>query len=382
MSTFTVWEKPNSDSRIYVTPNTAGRAFISLLKSGQPRVHSTEPNEINSTVYALSQSGVNMQTAYDSFESLVSALKQAGHQVNGHYRRPQPELPNTPSGNRSKEDFANTLSPTAIYRDTLKYTVASIKFNRSIDQYLITVDTREPGSLLDRLSASRFSVVSKKLDVGDIRITSTETNDELIIERKTVSDLYSSVIAHTAHRQAECLFEYQASRAQEGVRVMVVWLIEGELDGQRMLYNAFPGTNQTDGVVNFLTGILGQHVIQCYGQHHLCYMAIKLCQGFFEQELVVKVKAAERKTRTPTAQRTALLGHSSGKYHGVRTQDKNTLMQVLLSIPSLKEPAAKHIMSQGHRLKDVLNYTFEDWVNIDGIGKITAEKIMQEISQL
>lgn len=376
---FTQWKKEGTAPRLYITPNTPGSAYLYLLKTGEPRLRSSMPAEINAITVQLSVAGVNMNTSYISFDAFLNAIEGAGHQVNRLPGRPQRAAP---AAARTKEDFANTTSPIDIAAQTLSYSLRSIKFIKGTSDFMLTVDTREPESLIEHFSHGSIKTQLGALSVGDIRITSKSTSDELIIERKTVSDLYSSIVANTAHRQAECLFEYQAQKAQEGSRVMVVWLIEGELDGRRMLYNAFPGTNQTDGVINLFSAILGQHILQCYNMHHLAYMTTKLVQGFFEQSLYYKVNAAERKSRTPNEHRTALLGAGAGQYHGIRTHDKNPLMQALMSIPSLKEPVVKQIMAKGHRLKDVLGYSHEDWLAYDGIGKILAAKLVDEISQL
>lgn len=374
MLTLTHWQKEGTDPRLYISPNTPGNAYVYLLKGGQPRVRSAIPHEIHSITAQLSPGGL-MNTSYSSYDEFVSAIEDIGHTITKRGGRAPAGFQSRSPYAASKEDFCNTKSPGELHTQSLCYNLRSIKFNKEPVHYTITVDTREPASIVQRLEQSGLVVINEKLDVGDIRITSSESPDELIIERKTVSDLYSSIVAKTAHRQAECLYEYSAARAQSGARVMVVWLIEGELSGQRMLYNAFPEINQTDGVINFFTAILGQHVLQAFNQHHLAYLTIKLAQGFFEQQLVNKVNAAPRKTITNEAE-------SPGRYHGVRTSDKNTLMQVLLSVPSLKEPVVKAIMAKGHRLKEIMQYTEADWLQYDGVGKVTASKIIHELSQI
>lgn len=375
MFNFTHWQKEGTEPRLYVTPNTPGNAYVYLLKGGQPRVRSSVNHEVQSITAQLSPGGL-MNVVYSSYDEFLTAIQLMGHSINKPGFRRHSVATQQPSQYTSgKEDFSNTKKPSELHTQALGYSLKSIKFNENPVHYTITVDTREPASLVQRFEQSGLVVINEKLDVGDIRITSSESPDELIIERKTVSDLYSSIVAKTAHRQAECLYEYSAIKAQSGARVMVVWLIEGELSGQRMLYNAFPEINQTDGVINFFTAILGQHVLQAFNQHHLAYLTIKLAQGFFEQQLVNKVNAASRKTITRETE-------SPGRYHGVRTSDKNPLMQVLLSVPSLKEPVVKAIMARGHRLKEVIQYTETDWLQYDGVGKVTAAKIIHELGQI
>lgn len=384
MFDFTPWLKSGVEPRLYFSPNTEGRAFLSLSngENGVLKLNSQKTSEKAALIQALSSSGLDVKQTHTNFDAFTTTIENAGHSVIKFGRKAPAKRNIVDSAIMSKEDFCNTDTPSTIHLQTLKYSLASIKFLRKTDKYTITVDTREPLEISERLTRSGISVVTKKLDVGDIRITTSDSNDELIFERKTVSDLYSSIVGCTAHRQAECLFEYQAEKAQEGIRVMVVWLIEGELNGQRMLYNAFPNTNQTDGVINLLTAILGQHVIQCYGQHHLCYLAVKFAQGYFEQELVYKVKAAERKSRTPATRRSALIAGEAGEYHGIRTQDKNPLLQILLAIPSIKEPVAKAIIAKGHKFSDVLRYSETDWLSFAGVGKVLAARLVGELKDV
>lgn len=373
MLSFTLWQKQDTSPRLYVTPNTPGKAYIALTKgiSGEPRVVTTNTDEYFLISNDLSSSGLGVNSIYQSFNEFVQALQAAGHTVHSNARKPNPAPARYYSQQDQKAEYSNTKTPKEISHDTLNYSLQSIKFLNPKSHYTITVDTREPESLLDMFRTSGINVVSNKLDQGDILITSSQAPNELLIERKTTSDLYSSIIAKTAHRQSEALFEYQQRRLEEGINVMVVWLIEGELDGSRMLYNAFPSTTQTDGVVNYFAAIMGQHLVQCFNQHHLCYLAVKLAQGSIERELVYKVDAAERKSRS-----------DAGKYHGVRTSDKQTLMQLLMAVPSIKEPVAKAIIAKGHRFSDILKYTHSDWQAFDGVGKVLAQKILGELSEI
>ncbi|WP_445766743.1 ERCC4 domain-containing protein [Rheinheimera sp.] len=384
MLQFTLWSKAGANPRLYISPNTPGKAFVFLSSgdSGSIKVFSNDAAEQIQLQTTLQRSGVGFHVPFGTMQDLIANLTQCGHALSKPGFESRKKTPTRAAAKNTKADYANTDTPEKIHIETLKYSLSSIKFNRGTERFTITIDTREPEELARRIERSGITTVSSKLDVGDIRISSNDTGDELIIERKTVSDLYSSIVSNSAHRQAECLFEYQVEKAKAGSRVMVVWLIEGELSGQRMLYNAFPGSSQTDGVINFLTGILGQHVLQCYNQHHLAYMTVKLAQGFFESELVYKVNAKERKSRTEQENRTALISNKQGEYHGVRTQDKNPLMQILMAIPSLKEPVAKAIISKGHRFADVLAYTESDWQSYEGVGKVLSNRLLQEVKAI
>lgn len=378
MYSFIIWDNGVVAPRLYFSPSTTGKAYITLLKNGEVRLHSTIPAEINPMKIGLAKTGVLNQT-YASIAFLAKALTDHGCNVTNSKKSAKAAPAKTYNHQQTKADYANTDDAGTLFSKTLLNRLDSISFIQPISNFTITVDTREPDTLLDMFSKSALKVRSEKLDVGDIRFTSSMTNDELIIERKTTSDLYSSIIAKTAHRQAECLYEYQQLKATQGIRVMVAWMIEGELNGERTLYNAFEKTSQTDGVINLFSGILGQFVFSTYGQHHLCYLAIKLCQGFFDQELFFKVTAAPRKSKSQEVQPNTSL--SQEQYHGIRTSDKNPLMNILMAIPSLREPVAKAIIAKGHKLKDVLGYTESDWTAFEGVGRVTAKKIIEEISR-
>lgn len=375
---FTLWSKQGLEPRLYLTPNTPGGAYLYLLKSGQPRVKSKFSDESSSIFSSLSKNGL-MNAAYLSFSVFEEALIRHGHVVN----KPGAKNPKQPMAGTSpqKSDYANMTTPAQLYNEALALDPGSVKFLRGISPYTITVDTREPDTLFPLIQSSGLKTMVETLQLGDIRVTHRDTQDELIFERKTVSDLYSSIISNHAHRQAEMLFEYQAERAAAGHRVQIFWLVEGE--GQRSLYNAFPKMVQTDGVINYFSAILGQGVLQTFNMQHTAYLAVKLAQGYFEQELPYKVNEKARKSRTAQGYRDALnvLPKEQGAYHGVRG-DKNPLMQMLMAIPSLREPAVKQIIEKGHKLSDVLRYSQSDWLALEGVGKVLSERLVKEIQAI
>jgi ERCC4-type nuclease len=366
MAEFTYWQKDGSAPRLYFKPNTQGNAYLTLLNSGVPRLNSSNTFERNQLMHDVS-TGHLMHSTYQTFETFIQALQSHGHVVHTRTTRPANPSAYTPV----KADYANMTSPAQRYAEAEQLQLGTVKFLHGNKHYLITVDTREPTQLAEILATSNMKIQSEALTVGDIRISHTDNSDELIIERKTISDLYNSIISNHAHRQAEALFEYQNHRASLGHRTQIFWLIEGEEQGARTLYNAFDKIVQTDGVINYFSAILGQGVLQTFNMQHTCYLAIKLAQGFHEQELVYKVNEKARKT-TPTP---------SPNYHGVRG-DKNLLLKMLMAIPSIKEPVAHQIIAKGHKMADVFQYTKSQWLSFDGVGTTTADKILLELSQL
>ena len=359
MSVFTLWAKDGMPPRLYFQPNTTGNAYLALLKSGEPRINTSNPSERNQLYHQVS-TGVLMHQAYRSFDDFIKAIEAHGHKVQSRSSRPQ-----------TKSDYANVLSPQALHQQALELKLDSIKFLQPKSRYTVTLDTREPSELSQIFSTSGIQLRNEALSCGDIRISNAHSSDELIIERKTVSDLYSSIVSNHAHRQAESLCEYQSQRASQGFRTQIYWLIEGEEQGSRMLYNSFEKMVQTDGVINYFSAILGQGVLQTFNMQHTSYLALKLAQGFHEQELVYKVNEKARKTTSTP----------STNYHGVRG-DKNVLLKILMAIPSIREPVAHQIIAKGHKMADVLQYTKSQWLSFDGVGTTTADKIISELAQI
>lgn len=363
---FNYWFKVGQEARLYVAPNTPGKAFISLLKSGHPRVNSLNTHDKHQVQLSLSQ-GTLMNSVYASMEDFMTALQNHNHNIVN--RAPKQPV------KKPASDFINVNTPTHLHKMALDIDPASIKFLRGKSHYTITVDTREPEGLFPLFQSSGIRTELGTLSVGDIRITHRDTGDELIFERKTCTDLYASIVSNHAHRQAESLYDYQAKKAEQGHRVQIIWLVEGQDEGTRLLYNAFPEVKQTDGVINYFAGILGQGVLQTYNINHTVCLAIRLIQGFFERELVYKVNEKTRKaTSGPVLQ-------NASNYHGVRG-DNHTLLKVLMAIPSLKEPVAHQIIERGHTLSDVLKYSQSDWLALEGVGKVLSERLIKEIQAI
>src|SRR5690606_5615407 len=124
-----------------------------------------------------------------------------------------------------------------------------------------------------------------------------DTRDHVIIERKTITDFYSSITSSDLrfHDQAERLESYRARHAAQGIRVLIIWMIEGDEQGSRMLYNVLPEPKQMDGVINYLLAILDQKIISTYNLHHLASMTLKVAQGFFEKELFYPARTSSNR---------------------------------------------------------------------------------------
>lgn len=385
MLSFKLWRNKNGYDRLYFFPNTEGAAHLYLLKSGAPRIAGALPHENQRLLSDLDSSGV-MRHSYLDYDAFVAALRSAGFSVDVGRGHAQTKASRSPKSGT----FSKIKSTSALYEESLALVPESIKFvkRNSKSDYTVYIDTREQGDDLAALFvAAGFTVVNAALKVGDIKVTSIHTEDEIVIERKTVIDLYSAVSSEEsrAHQQAERMYEYQAAKAAEGIRVLTLWMMEASENGERTMYRAFPEIRQADGWMGYLTGILGQHVLECFSKNHLCYLTVKLIQTFFEQQLFYKVNPVERKMAGAQMSRKALMGQIDeevGADHGVKTADKNILLRVLMSIPSLKAPVAKAIIEKGHTLSDVMSYDKEAWLVFDGVGPKLTEKLMSEIEQI
>lgn len=402
METFRYWKNNKGGAdRLYFQPNTEGAGHLYLLKGGEVRVGSRQQFEIASLYHLMLSYGI-MSKKYSSMDELIEDLEAKACKVVGHRKAftneptQKPEHYYRTSGVQPVPQ-KNVVMPNltvksakSLYIESLALDASTIKFvkrNSKVD-YTVTVDTREQGDDLASLFAGAgFRVVNQALPVGDIKITNVNTQDEILIERKTAVDLYSSVTSHNArgHNQAERMFNYQANKAAEGIRVLSIWMVEASDDGQRSMYRAFPEIKHVDGWIGYLTGILGQHVIECFSKPHLVYLTVKLMQTYFEQELYYKIKSHERKQGSAQELRASLLGgiaSNEGGDHGVKQKDPNVIHRVLSAIPSLRAAAVNAIIERGHTLSDVFNYSLDDWMKFDGIGKVLAAKIMDEVALL
>lgn len=396
METFRYWQNNKGGAdRLYFQPNTEGAGHLYLLKGGEVRVGSRQQFEIAALFHEMLSYGI-MSKKYGSMDELVSDLESKGCKVLG-YRRASPNEPYYRTSGikplpQTEVVMSNLTVKSAklLYKESLALDASSIKFvkrNSKVD-YTVTVDTREQGDdLVSLFAGAGFKVINEVLPVGDIKITNINTQDEILIERKTALDLYSSVTSHNArgHNQAERMFNYQAAKAAEGIRVLTIWMIEASDDGERSMYRAFPEIKHVDGWIGYLTGILGQHVLECYSKAHLVYLTVKLMQTFFEQELYYKVDRHERKQNSAQERRASLLGgiaSNEGADHGVKKKDPSVIHRVLSAIPSLRAAAVNDIIERGHTLSDVFDYTLEDWMKFDGIGKVLAAKIIDEVALL
>jgi hypothetical protein len=426
MFSFREYTKGDADKRVYFSHPmlTVDDAHIVLLKRDKViRVRSMTYGVPEQFTRLLSQSGFNVSATYADWDAFIEAL----YKLPGKHTRIKPKSTGTsnvvsfnaqkvsrtePGDNFTrqggiegdlidKEDDSTSYirnmigikSPTALDAETYEFELARAPFKpASIKNTQIIVDTREPESVYAKMREGRLAVASRGLDVGDIKIVNHLSRDHVIIERKTISDLYSSVISDDCrfHRQAERLESYRLEQAAQGVRVLIVWMVEGSERGTRMLYNTLPEVRQMDGVVNYLTAILDHKVISVYNLHHLASMTMKIAQGFFERELFYPARAkrggdrvdltkAERNTPHSSFAHDNTAGHGT-QIPGIKLPPRERLVHILTGFPSINIRVAKALVESGLVLKDIINLSAADLIKFDGVGKILAEKIVQEFN--
>lgn len=381
----------NDKKRIYIQSACIESVWIEQLKrSGIAKVRCKLTAEAIYQTKQITDAGFDFSCQFASWELLRDALfALPGNHLHAGERNKQKRT--SFPDQQSKAFLApftsvvDLRSSEAISDDSYSYSISSAPFkSSSISSCRIVVDTREPESLFLKLSEGRISIERQTLEVGDIKLVSIETKDHIIIERKTVTDFYSSITEpdHRAHSQAERLFDYQQACAAEGIRVTVIWLIEGEHNGKRMLYNCLPKSNQMDGMINYLVAILGQHVMQAFNLHHLCYLVTKLLQGYFEQELYYPVRSStgaqiDRKKMERKATQISSLGI---QHHGATIPGRPSLFHILTSFPNIDSRIAIALIDSGLVLREIMCLTKDQLIKFNGIGKVLAEKIEQDFN--
>ncbi|NCA71692.1 MAG: hypothetical protein EOM91_16745 [Sphingobacteriia bacterium] len=271
------------------------------------------------------------------------------------------------------------LPPEDLYLASQMLDVASVPCRpATLEETLIAVDHREPGALFDALARSRFRVERACLPAGDVLVSSRCDDRRLLIERKTVTDLYRGITgdARHCHEQAERYWLLAQEHATNGELLRVVWLIESEQSGRRQLYNALPKVAQMDGWVNYLVGILGQSIVCTFSTNHSAYLIAKMAQGFVEHALYYPVKVGARRIDRSAQDRQRLAVKPAPRGgaatdHGV-IQGAHSLASLLSMLPGVNTRVARGLAATGLSLAQIANLDEQALVRIDGVGARTA----------
>lgn len=255
----------------------------------------------------------------------------------------------------------------------------------TIKNISVVVSSNEPSKLLQLLQRTKLlNVTSGHLSEADIVATDNVTGDTLLIERKTVQDLYQSVITDLhSHDQCERMFAYVQARKKEGKRTRAIWLVEAQEDGKQLIDNCLPEIRQVTGLLNYFDMIADQSVIQSYSMEMTAYITAKFIQGYFEQKLYYPAKTANPSVNLSTKARLQAKAHdqvSSTDGTGVTRHTARDLVNILSYIPSINTKVARELAATGKTFKEIVSMPLEQIKQINGVGEKTAIKIFEDFN--
>ncbi|TNC80198.1 MAG: hypothetical protein C9356_14825 [Oleiphilus sp.] len=275
--------------------------------------------------------------------------------------------------------FANK-TPEELFEDSLTLVPSKAPFKAStLKNGFIGMDHREPEGLKSLVESIPLETFSASLPNGDFVIGDRKNpTRELIVERKTITDFYTGIVRDDrhCHEQAERYFSYAQERAKEGVYIQVIWVIEAENQGKRLLYNTLPEVKQIDGMVSYLTVINRQSVVQSYGENHTAYLIAKFAQAFIEESLFYPVKVNDIRIDKTKSQRHAISGlpDQSDSNHGVVISTQG-LEQMLSVFPGIKSNVAKELAKTGRSFAEIVSMSVDELKSVKGIGTQSAIKL-------
>ena len=252
----------------------------------------------------------------------------------------------------------------------------------SIKNLSVVVSSNEVDDLHRLLSLSKLENVTKgHLEVADIEIVDNKTGDVLLVERKTTQDMYQSVIVnHHAHDQSERMFERVQQLRADGKRARAIWVVEGIEGGKTQLDNALPEIRQVSGLVGYLDAINDQSVLQSYSIRHTAYLVLKFAQAFFEQKLANTVKTKNPMVNRSGKARLEAKANSAPiaqrESSGVVRHTATDLASMLSYIPSVNTKVAQNLAATGKSFAEILQMPLSEIMEIEGVGKKTAEQIL------
>ncbi|WMN81084.1 helix-hairpin-helix domain-containing protein (plasmid) [Vibrio parahaemolyticus] len=401
---FRPWKPSSSD--VYIRFYVVGREGEFLSKIGN-RIQVTSPSnarkiEITRFLHSV---GIDIQTV--GLRELAMLLDEKGlTQSSNHTRgrtyhqesRFDQAMNNVIGEGRFKSRNAfgkdsnfsfSDSSLEQLYNEALHLDVSSAPFKDSTyKDAIVLVDHREPAELFNKLSSTGIkNVHPTSLPDGDILVTSqSDPSRVLLIERKTLTDLYNNITSdnHHAHEQAERYYRSMVSNANEGIYMQVVWIVEGERKEQgqiRTLYNVLPQVKQMDGWLNYISAICCQQTIQTFNLNHTAYMVAKLIQGFVEQSLYYPVKVRNMRVDMSSTERKkmnkALIQSDSEPSHKGVISASDGLKGILAILPGINTKVAYELAMSGKSLAEIVNMTENELLEIKGIGNKTAKQIFK-----
>jgi ERCC4-type nuclease len=287
-------------------------------------------------------------------------------------------------GGFSENLIPKTSSDLIVEAQSLDISTAPFKVS-SQKNLAVVVSSNEPNILVNLLRQSKLvHVNAAHLDVADIVVTNMKTGDTLFIERKTVQDMYQSVMngAHS-HDQSERMFDAVQQLKLEGKRARAIWIVEAQQNGKHLLDNALPKIQNMSGLVNYFDMVNEQSVHQSYSVEHTAYLVCKYAQGFMEQCLPYRVETNNPKVHRSGKERIAAKvvdGVRASGEVGVKRHTARDITNMLSYVPSITTKVAKNLANTGKTFSEVTLMTIEELEAIDGVGKKSAQKIFDDFN--
>jgi ERCC4-type nuclease len=256
----------------------------------------------------------------------------------------------------------------------------------TIKNVSVIVSSNEPPELLALLHRTKLiNVSSGHLSEGDIVATDNKTGDTLLIERKTVQDLYQSVVTDLhSHDQCERMFAYVQARKREGKRSRAIWIVEAQEGGKHLIDNCLPEIRQVTGLINYFDMIADQSVIQSYSMEMTAYIIAKFIQGYFEQKLYYPAKTSNPSVNLSSKARLeAKAPDPLNKIvdSGVQRHTARDLVNMLAYIPSINTKVAKKLASTGRSFSEITTMSLSELKAIEGVGDTSAVKIFEDFNK-
>lgn len=369
-----VWEKHGLSARLYINGAAlADKAFIKLTANKAVIIKaSTDEKQLIRKAFPKI-----FQTTFISDAALISAMKEHGYDLAGEGEI-SPNSFNQNNSPKKARSFSFAMKGIEDYHaNSSGIDVHKCQFKASaIKNLYVIVDTREPKELLTLFKSSKIpDVRSEALPVGDILLGCHKTGAKVLIERKEVSDFSTSIKSSHAHDQAERLYDWETSELASGNDVKVIWAIESSTTNKVGMYSALKDVVNTAGMVGYLSGILDQYVVECYGKRHLVYLALKMLQCHTDKKLMNKVMSTNgNRGKADRARSLNNVDFSSKPNHGVSVGER-TLQDLLCQLPNINSKVAANLASSGLTFAQIANLTVDSLVRVDGVGQKTAEKI-------
>jgi ERCC4-type nuclease len=277
-------------------------------------------------------------------------------------------------------EFLNQ-SPRQLYEESLGLDPSSAPFReKTLNHGVIAIDHREPAKLKALVKQIKLETFEASLDLADFVISSKDNNDrELLIERKTITDFYTGVVRddHHVHEQSERYYDYVFKRSEEGKHTKAIWIIEGEKNGDRLLYNTLPQIKQMDGLINYLTVINEQPVVWSYSQVHTAYLLAKFAQGWLERELFYSVKVGNVRIDKAKAKRA---GVDKRNEPTSVIDAKKGLLDMLSLFPDIRTNVARELAASGRSFAEIVSMSESELLKVKGVGVESAKRIYRNFN--